>query len=427
MLYSVNHRLTFGPEPDAIPNGPEPGAGRHAFRNLAGTIELADLALFELGEPQVAVAPQRDAGRARSRLVGTGYCAVKAGGGVGGGVGVPLVTGVPPPQAASTQRPSIIKKERAMGIAPAYWQSGRSFPQPGREAPSPRSLLIHSLGKKAAARKREWPTGGEANRATMLRALFITVVVAVTATPAPTPPPEIYRVVSRPLCTQLRERIKPAIGMLLQNDTSIKESPALFERYNQAALSGSDAVSGSNGQQEMALLGLENLIRPIANNVIAIQTILSNPQLTTPSGREEDDKRLADMRAKLLKALATQNASLDIISGFVDTQQMADLQHAGQEYIGEVNQPETTNAQAASPSPNPLSYNPNYAGLPPNPYTIDLANVPGLTLGYNPVTRLMDGLNWTMGQTAEREHDAADAVLVNAAICNNVPLVSPTP
>ena len=94
----------------------------------------------------------------------------------------------------------------------------------------------------------------------------------------------------------------------------------------------------------MALLALENLVRPIANNVIAIQTILSNPQLTTPTGREDDDKRLADMRAKLLKTLAAQNASLDIISGFVDTQQMADLQHAGQEYINEVNQPETANA-----------------------------------------------------------------------------------
>jgi hypothetical protein len=261
----------------------------------------------------------------------------------------------------------------------------------------------------------------------MLRALFGAVVVAVTAVPTPTPPPQIYRVVSRPLCSQLREHIKPAIGMLLENDAEIKKGPDLFQRYNLGALQGNDSGdTGSNGEQQMALLGLENLVRPIANNVIAIQTILSNPALTTPTGREDDDKRLADMRAKLLRALAAQNASLDIISGFVDTQQMADLQHAGQEYIAEVNQPETTNA-LGTPTPNSLSYNPNYAGLPPNPYTIDLANVPGLTLGYNPVTRLIDGLHWTMRQTAARENTAAAAVLANAAICNNVPLVSPTP
>jgi hypothetical protein len=233
---------------------------------------------------------------------------------------------------------------------------------------------------------------------------------------------------SRPLCTQLRERIKPAIGMLLENDTAIKQSPELYARYNQAALQGTDpgSATGSNGAQNIALLGLENLIRPVANNVIAVQTILDSPQLTTPSGRADDDKQLADMRAKLFKALAAQNASLDIISGFVDTQQMADLQHAGDEYIAAANQPETNNAPS-SPSPNPLAYNPNYAGLPPNPYTIDLANVPGLTLGYNPVTRLMDGLHWTMAQTEARENAAAVAVLANAAVCNNVPLMSPTP
>ena len=263
----------------------------------------------------------------------------------------------------------------------------------------------------------------------MLRALCTMAVLAVTGPPSlpPTPPPEIYRVVSRPLCTQLRERIKPAIGMLLENDGSIKQSPGLFERYNQSALEGADPGGGSNGGQQLALLGLENLIRPIANNVIAIQTILSSPQLTTPTGRAEDDKRLAEMRVELLKALAAQNASLDIISGFVDTEQMADLQHAGQEYISAVNQPETSSGGPASPSPNPLSYNQNYAGLPPNPYTIDLANVPGLTLGYNPVTRLIEGLHWTMAQTELREHTAATAVLENAALCNNVPLVSPTP
>ncbi|HEX3369386.1 MAG TPA: hypothetical protein VHS56_07425 [Candidatus Cybelea sp.] len=261
----------------------------------------------------------------------------------------------------------------------------------------------------------------------MVRALLLSFSIAVTATSTPAPPPEIYRVVSRPLCSQLRERIKPAIGMLLENDAQIKKSPDLFSRYNLGALQGNDSGTGSNGEQEMALLALENLVRPIANNVIAIQTILSSPQLTTPTGREDDDKRLADMRAKLLKALATQNASLDIISGFVDTQQMADLQHAGQEYINEVNQPETNNASEATPTPNPFSNNPNYAGLPPNPYTIDLANVPGLTLGYNPVTRLIQGLQWTIAQTATRENTAASAVLTNAAICNNVPLVSPTP
>lgn len=263
------------------------------------------------------------------------------------------------------------------------------------------------------------------------------MVAAVTATATPSPPPLIYHVMSRPLCSELRQKIKPAIGMMLENDATIKKSPALFRRYNDAALYGNDPSSaqsgptaadpGSNGAQNMALLGIENLIRPIANNIIAIQTTLDSPELMHGTGLPEDDKRLQEIRQKLLKALATQSASLDIISGFVDTQQMADLQHAGQGYIASVNQPDTTHGQMATPTPDPLTYNPNYAGLPPNPYQIDLANVPGLTLGYNPVTRLIDGLHWTMDQTATRENEAANAVMSSAALCSNEPVAPPPP
>jgi len=280
-----------------------------------------------------------------------------------------------------------------------------------------------------------------ASRGLVLACALFAAAATIAATPAPSPtaPPQIYRVVSRPLCSELRQRIKPAIGMMLENDATIKRSPSLFKQYNTASLDGNDpgaAQSGpgamdpggaSNGSQQIALLGLENLIRPIANNIIAIQTVLDSPELRTTTGLPDDDKRLQDLRQKLLKALAVQNASLDIISGFVDTQQMANLQHAGEEYIAEANQPDTQRANASTPAPAPLSYDPNYAGLPPNPYTIDLANVPGLALGYNPVTRLIDALNWTIDQTAARENDAATAVMSSAGLCAAVPLVSPSP
>ncbi len=255
---------------------------------------------------------------------------------------------------------------------------------------------------------------------------------------SPSPPPTIYHIVTRPLCAQLHDRIAPAIGMMLQNDTTIKKGPNYFKEYNAGSLYGSgpstrsDPVSGdpgggtSNNSQNIALLGMENLIRPIANNIIAIQTILDSPQLTTGTGQKDDDKRLSDIRAKLLQALAAQNASLDIISGFVDTQQMADLQHAGEGYISSISQPDSRSASISTPAPNPLAVNPNYAGLPPNPYVIDPASIPGLTLGYNPVTRLQDALTWTIAQAQTRENDAAKAVMASAVICGNTP-PSPAP
>ena len=269
-------------------------------------------------------------------------------------------------------------------------------------------------------------------------------VLALGATPTPSPPPQIYHIVTRPLCGQLHERIAPAMGMMLQNDATIKKSPGLFKEYNSAALYGADASSGSgsrsngvagdpggggsNMSQNIALLGMENLIRPIANNIIAIQTILDSTPLTKGTGRPEDDAQLRDIREKLLKALAAQNASLDIISGFVDTQQMANLQHAGEAYISAMNAPDKQNAGGATPPPNPLTTDPNYAGLTPNPYVIDPATIPGLTLGYNPVTRLIDALNWTVDQTQQRENEAAKAVMTSAELCGaTLPSPSPLP
>lgn len=263
---------------------------------------------------------------------------------------------------------------------------------------------------------------------------MLTGVLALGASP----PPTIYHIVTRPLCAQLHDRIAPAIGMMLQNDTSIKKGPGYFKQYNLGGLYGSgpstrnDPVSSdpgngtSNMSQNIALLGMENLIRPIANNIIAIQTMLDSPQLTKATGREDDDKRLSDIRAKLLQALAAQNASLDIISGFVDTQQMADLQHADEGYISSIAQPDSQSAQMSTPNPNPLASNPNYAGLAPNPYAIDPASIPGLTLGYNPVTRLQDALTWTISQAQTRENEAAKAVMASAVLCGNSP-ASPPP
>ncbi len=229
--------------------------------------------------------------------------------------------------------------------------------------------------------------------------------------------------------------------MMLENDVSIKKSPQLFKAYNTGALEGSGPSStneggqqqefptdtGSNASQNMALLGLEGLIRPIANNIIAIQTVLDSPELRVGTGSADDDKRLQEIRQKLLQALAAQNASLDIISGFVDTQQMSDLQHAGEEYVNSIAQPDVNKGIAATPAPDPITSNPNYAGLPPNPYSIDLATIPGLTLGYNPVTRLVDALHWTIDQTSARENEAATAVMASAALCSSVQLSSPPP
>ncbi|HTU83778.1 MAG TPA: hypothetical protein VMF61_16770 [Candidatus Acidoferrales bacterium] len=260
---------------------------------------------------------------------------------------------------------------------------------------------------------------------------------AAGSSPAPaatgTPPPQIIRVLSRPICSELHQHVAPAVGMMLENDNEIKQSPDIFKSYNMAAFYGSSDIGGdasdtppggdpgtsglSNPEQKIALLKLENLVSPIANNIIAIQKLLDSPGLINGTGNPEDDKQMQETRDKLLRALAVQNASLDIINGFVDTQGMADLQHADDSTLNSMNQPDTTHAQG-TPSPNPMLQNANQAGLPPNPYAIDPAAIPGLALGSNPVTRLIGALHWTITETATRENAAAMAVMKMKADCD---------
>lgn len=267
---------------------------------------------------------------------------------------------------------------------------------------------------------------------------------AENASAKPTTPPEIIHIITRPLCSELHKHIAPAIAMILENDQNIGKSPDLFSRYNRDALNGVDnSVSNSMGSQRgsmnptggmtagqnMALLGMENLVSPIANNIIATKKMLDSPALVNGTGNPEDDAQLKAMREKLLQAVAEQNAALDLIGGFVATQQMGDLQHAGQEYISAMNQSDFTGGRSsgATPTPNPLFVNPNQAGLPANPYDIDLANIPGLTLGYNPLTRVLDALQWTIGQTKTRENDAATAVMTAHQLCAGPAPATPKP
>ncbi|MBV8490553.1 MAG: hypothetical protein JO199_08490, partial [Candidatus Eremiobacteraeota bacterium] len=76
-------------------------------------------------------------------------------------------------------------------------------------------------------------------------ATALTLAVAPSPQPSPTPtaPPLIYHVITRPVCAELHQHVAPAVGMILQNDTEIQKSPALFSQYNTAALYGNDSTA----------------------------------------------------------------------------------------------------------------------------------------------------------------------------------------
>lgn len=252
-------------------------------------------------------------------------------------------------------------------------------------------------------------------------------VGAHAQTPAPahlgTPPPEITHVYSRPMCTALRKRVGPSIGMMLQNDRTIAKSPQLFSDYNRAYGNKED------GARNIALLRMENLVGPLANNILAIKKQLEDPELFPPAAQNTDQAAANKMKDQLLRALAMQEAALDVINGFVQTQQMGDLQHADDALIKSISQSSDvrSNQPTVFDTPDPFTHDANYAGLKPDGYRIDPATLPGLSLGYNPVTRLHDALTWTQGETKTREDRAAETVTKVAQVCGAGANATPSP
>ncbi len=229
-----------------------------------------------------------------------------------------------------------------------------------------------------------------------------------------TAPPQIYHVVTSALCARLHERVRPAVAMILQNDQKIAKSPPLFKKYQQGTLAASngmglgDSIYNQSPQTSMALQQMSYLVIPIARNIIAAQTLLDDAKLVESTGNAGDDAKLQQIKQQLLETIAFQSASLDLINGFVQTLQMGELQHAGEEYLGAI-QGNDWSSQLARETPNPWQDS-NAPGLPANPYSLDVGQIPGLVVGYNPLQRIVDGLAWLQNETQKREDVAGKAI-----------------
>ncbi len=150
--------------------------------------------------------------------------------------------------------------------------------------------------------------------------LALLLGVTVAASPAPSPAPltplkVIGSVRSTPFCTALRETTGPAIAAVLSNDDLIASSEPSF-----ATLYHDDVVARSQARAHLDLNRLESLITPIVANVKRIDTLLAGKPV---------DPKLQAVHEKLQAVLAQQKESLNVISGFVATEQLGEIQNAG--------------------------------------------------------------------------------------------------
>ncbi len=149
-------------------------------------------------------------------------------------------------------------------------------------------------------------------------ALLLGVTVAVSPAPSPvplTPLKVIGRVRSTPFCTTLHETIGPAIAAVLSNDDLIASSKPAF-----ATLYHDDVLVRSEARAHLDMNRLESLITPIVANVKRVDALLAG---------KPNDPRLQAVRDKLQAVIAQQKESLNVISGFVATEQLGELELGG--------------------------------------------------------------------------------------------------
>ncbi len=253
----------------------------------------------------------------------------------------------------------------------------------------------------------------------------------VKATPTPIRMPVIYHTEVSPLCAALAQHIKPLIGLMLENDRTISQSPPLLQRYNRDLDNLTQTGDPeSTAERDLTLYHLEQLVGPLANNVIAMQRELEDPTVFPPHPTTDEQRQLDEMRDQLLKALATQAVALDIVNGYVQTQQLAQMQSEGLHGadINAITGSSTTYTPPVT-TPNPMLVDPNQAGLQQNPYEMDPLAVPGITgsVGNTPLSRLIAALQWIRAETQRRENDAARTILHANSACLPRPAASPSP
>lgn len=271
-----------------------------------------------------------------------------------------------------------------------------------------------------------------------LSAVFVLgALVALAASPAalgasPKPAPSatplktITHIHTSPLCTGLRRVIGPAIARALQNDKIIANSKPLFHQFVQAS-----AANQSQGAQDLAVSRLERLIGPLVKNTQAIDKLLADPYAFPKVAYSDDDKRLLQMRDQMRVVNEQQKRALDVISGFVDTQQLGELQAEGHQYDSALAANPTNSGQTPAPAPTSAGSSVLNAGVtndkndPSRPNDPRYKNTDSL-VGANPLNVFENSISSYQQDIAGSEQEAAKSVVQAVPLCGGSVPTQPT-
>jgi hypothetical protein len=252
--------------------------------------------------------------------------------------------------------------------------------------------------------------------------MWIMLAMAVSlATPAPaaTPLKTIKHIYVSPLCTGLRQNIGPAIGKVLQNDNTIAQSRPLLRGYVKAT-----ATSGLS--KDLQVARVERLITPLVRNTAAIEKLLNDPYVFPKHAISDSDRQLLEIRSYLQQVVTQQKRALDVIAGFVDTEQLGQMQAAGQEALKLTQTHEIPGAQggdssardaAAGPTPPPSEVLNAGVSKLPQIGTDPALQENGLVIGHNPLDVFDNAIGEYQQMLQSSEGRAADLVVKALPLC----------
>ncbi len=250
----------------------------------------------------------------------------------------------------------------------------------------------------------------------------LALVVSLAApAPAATPLKTIEHLHVSPLCTGLRQNIGPAIGKVLQNDNTIAQSRPLLRGYVKAS-----ATSGIS--KDLQVSRIERLITPLVQNTAAIERLLNDPFVFPRRAISDSDRQLLEIRAYLQQVVQQQKRALDVISGFVDTEQLGQMQAAGSEALKLTQTREIPKAQGgtgpqsaqsvgAAPTPPPSEIlNAGVRNTPQQAADPALQET-GMVIGHNPLDVFDNAIGQYQQMLQSSEGHAADLVVKALPLC----------
>lgn len=220
------------------------------------------------------------------------------------------------------------------------------------------------------------------------------------------------------MCTALGKVIGPAIGKMLQSDKYIADSKPLLHDFTKAA-----AIGQSQAAQDMAVERLESLIGPLVKNTQAVDKLLGDRYAFPRVAYSDDDQKLLQMREQLRAVNEQQKRALDIISGFVDTQQLGELQAAGHEYDSALKADAgNNNNQKPNPAPTEAPAAVLNAGVNNAQNDITRANDPRYKgtsnlVGANPLNVFENAISSYQTDIQSTEQEAAKTVISAVPRC----------